>query len=706
MPSTETSKSVRIPIHRYVTEFLVSAVSFWFIAWILPGISIRDWGTAFIAAALVSVLNAIIWPLVARYFSRALLWTAGLLVLFLNGAILMAVGELLDGLTVDSWWVAIIASLFMTAATVIISSLLSLDDDAVFQRQTMRRMVNKLEPPTPTDVPGVLFLQIDGLAEPVLRRAIAAGTVPTLARWVRGGTHQITGWECDLSSQTGASQAGILHGNNHNMPAFRWYDKDIGKVLTSNRPRDAAIIEHRQSDGHGLLVDGGVSRSNVFSGDSKDSILTFSTVTDRTKHSKHTTNYVLSDPYAVSRLLALTVADVFREIADRRTTRRRKIEPRLKRGGIYPILRAATTTILRDLTLYTLMSDVYRGVPAAYADFVGYDEVAHHSGIFASTAMDTLGRLDQQLARLEQAIGEAPRPYHVVVLSDHGQSQGSTFLQRYGVTLEQVVSSLIDEHHDIEVPEMVSEGWGNLNGALTEVVNDKSSRIGKVIGALVRNHTVDDDVVLGPGYDDEVKARSDEAHDPADVVVLASGNLGLISFTKIDGRASFEDLGTRYPGLLAGLAEHPGVGFILVHSENLGPLAIGGTGIRYLVDDRVEGEDPLANFGPNCADHLRRTSSFVNAPDILVNSFFDPHADEGAAFEELIGFHGGLGGEQSMPFILHPSVFPMPDEPIVGAATVHHLFKGWLAGVHSGELAGPWQQPIEAPVTPLPQIVS
>ncbi|MET0662891.1 MAG: phage holin family protein, partial [Ilumatobacteraceae bacterium] len=288
MPSIETSKSIRIPIHRYVVEFIVSGLSFWFIAWILPGISIRDWATAFVAAALVSILNAIVWPIIARYFSRALLWTAGLLVLFVNGALLMAVDELLDGLVVDGWWVAIFASLFMTAATVIISTMLSLDDDAVFQRKTMRRMVARLEPPTPTDVPGVLFLQIDGLAEPVLRRAIAEGRVPTLARWVRSGTHQITGWECDLSSQTGASQAGILHGNNVNMPAFRWYDKELGKVLTSNRPKDAAIIEHRQSDGHGLLVDGGVSRSNVFSGDSSDSILTFSTVTDRSKHSKHT----------------------------------------------------------------------------------------------------------------------------------------------------------------------------------------------------------------------------------------------------------------------------------------------------------------------------------------------------------------------------------------------------------------------------------
>ncbi len=683
----------------------MSAASFWFIAWILPGISIRDFGTAVISAALVSILNAVLWPVIARYFSRALLWTAGMLGLFLNGAILLLVDYMLDGLVVDGWGVAIVASLFMTAVSVILSSVLSLDDDAVWQRQTMRRMVDRLEPPTPTDVPGVLFLQIDGLAEPVLRRAIAEGRVPTIARWVRSGTHRIDGWECDLSSQTGASQAGILHGNNHNMPAFRWYDKELGKVLTSNRPKDAAVIEHRQSDGHGLLVDGGVSRSNVFSGDSTDSILTFSTVLDRSKHSKHTTNYVLSDPYAVSRLLALTVADIFREIADRRRTRRNNIEPRLKRGGIYPVLRAATTTILRDLTLYTLMSDVYRGVPVAYADFVGYDEVAHHSGIFASTALDTLGRLDQQLGRLEHAIAEAPRPYHVVLLSDHGQTQGATFLQRYGVTLEDVVSSFIDEKHDVEVPEMTSEGWGNLNGALTEVINDKSSRVGKLIGSLVRNRTVNGDVVLGPGFEDEVKAHSDTPHDPADVVVLASGNLGLISFTKIEGRASFETLGTRYPGLLAGLAEHPGIGFILVHSDELGPLAIGARGIRYLSDDRIEGEDPLATFGPNCAAHLRRTSSFVNAPDILVNSFYDPHADEGAAFEELIGFHGGLGGEQTMPFILHPSTFAMPDERIVGAAGVHHLFKGWLADVQSGSSPPPWQLPdVSTDGPPMPEI--
>jgi len=704
--------SHRIPLQHYLAEFLVSAFSFVLAAWLLPGIAIRDIGSAFIAAAAVSVLNALLWPIIARFFSRLILWTAGLLGLVANGFILLLVADIYDGLHIENIGAAMLASLFMTATTIFVGSALSLDDDAVWQRQTVRRMVNRLDPPEPTDVPGILFIQIDGLAEPVLRRAISDGHAPTLGRWVRSGTHKIAKWECDLSSQTGASQAGILHGNNTNMPAFRWYDKKTGKVLTSNRPRDAAEIERRQSDGHGLLADGGVSRSNVFSGDSTDSVLTFSTVTDRSRTSKHTANYFLSDPYAVSRVIALSLADIGREIADARRTKRLKVEPRLKRGGIYPFLRAATTTILRDLTLYTLMSDIYRGVPVAYADFVGYDEVAHHSGISASTALDTLRRLDQQIARLERAIGEAPRPYHIVVLSDHGQTQGATFLQRYDVTLQGLVTSLIDSSQSIEVPELVSEGWGNLNGAFTEAIRNEDSRFSAMLRVAVRKRTIDGNVVLGPAYAEESQQDDTEGsntateHDHGDVIVLASGNLGLVSFANIEGRATMETLASMYPGLVSGLVEHAGIGFVLVDSETFGPLAIGAHGIRYLADDRVDGEDPLIPFGPNTADHLRRTHSFDNAPDILLNSFYDPHADEGAAFEELIGFHGGLGGAQSEPFLLFPSTLELPDEPIVGAAAVHHIFKGWLADVAEDGATAPWTVPVPRTAAPLPDSIS
>ena len=139
---------------------------------------------------------------------------------------------------------------------------------------------------------------------------------------------------------------------------------------------------------------------------------------------------------------------------------------------------------------------------------------------------------------------------------------------------------MIDADIDIAVPEMSSEGWGNLNGALTEAVRDKDSRIGKLLATVTRNRMVDGDVVLGPAYDDELAAAmgTDETS-KADVVVLASGNLGLVSFTDIDGRATIEADGRRAsPASIAGLAEHPGIGFVLVRSETLGGLVIGGAG--------------------------------------------------------------------------------------------------------------------------------
>ena len=127
-----------------------------------------------------------------------------------------------------------------------------------------------------------------------------------------------------------------------------------------------------------------------------------------------------------------------------------------------------------------------------------------------------------------------------------------------------------------------------------------------------------------------------------------------------------------------GIAAHEGVGLVMVRDESEGDLIIGQDGVYHLDDDRVTGTDPLAAFGPNAASHLRRTSSFTNCPDLIVNSFYDPVADEGAAFEELIGFHGGLGGKQTAPFVLVPTQLVQPTEPLVGARSIHELFTAWL----------------------------
>ena len=108
----------------------------------------------------------------------------------------------------------------------------------------------------------MILFEIDGLAEPVLRRALSEGHAPTMARWLEHGV-TASSRGCDLSSQTGASQAGLLLGSNHDMPAFRWYEKDTGRTMVSNHGKDAAELERRRSDGGGLLAVDGASRKHV-----------------------------------------------------------------------------------------------------------------------------------------------------------------------------------------------------------------------------------------------------------------------------------------------------------------------------------------------------------------------------------------------------------------------------------------------------------
>ncbi len=207
-----------------------------------------------------------------------------------------------------------------------------------------------------------------------------------------------------------------------------------------------------------------------------------------------------------------------------------------------------------------------------------------------------------------------------------------------------------------------------------------------MLDRAVRKRRVDGAVQLGDDGDGALPAPAAETL-PAgtDVVpelsVMASGNLGLISFPREPGRVTLETIEARWPALIPALREHPGIGFLLVRSERDGALVLGATGTRRLSDDHVEGDDPLAAFGANAARHVRRTDRFLHCPDVVVNSTFWEDLDEVAAFEELVGSHGGMGGEQSFPFVLVPHGWEAPLDPLVGAEAVHHQFRSWLTAL-------------------------
>ena len=121
-----------------------------------------------------------------------------------------------------------------------------------------------------------------------------------------------------------------------------------------------------------------------------------------------------SQPYTAMRTLLGVVAEAVREMHQAAVQRRRDVRPRVHRGGVYPLLRAFTTVLTRDVIVATLVGDMRAGRSVVYADFVGYDEVAHHSGVERYDALETLRRLDHELGRLARAAAEScPRPYRI-----------------------------------------------------------------------------------------------------------------------------------------------------------------------------------------------------------------------------------------------------------------------------------------------------
>jgi hypothetical protein len=236
----------------------------------------------------------------------------------------------------------------------------------------------------------------------------------------------------------------------------------------------------------------------------------------------------------------------------------------------------------------------------------------------------------------------------VIVLSDHGQTQGATFKQRNGYTLEDLVG------RSLEGGRTTGIGGGDEQDAIAKIAVQEAT-------GTAQPRAMDG------------KEEVSDRH----AFVLGSGNLGLVYLMEEERRLTLEEIDERHPRLVPALREHPHIGWLLVHSVRHGPLALGAHGTRYLADGRVEGEDPLARFSANAPAHLRRTDGFPHVADIMVGSFYDPDLDEACAFEELISFHGGLGGPQTRPFVLHPVELPSPTEPVVGAVAVHTLLTGW-----------------------------
>ena len=661
----------RFKIGRILVVWLINLGAIALLAFLSSGFTIQSWRSGVVFIAVLGIINALLWPFLARVTLIVTVLTLGLFSLVLNSILVLLAVRIVPGVQIEGLPTVIFVIFGLSWINALFSSLFAIDDKDSYYRNVIRKAARKKAPVT--DDPGVIFLEIDGLAYAVLLRALDNGYMPNLARWLRD-THKLVHWETDLSSATPASQAGILLGDNDNMPAFRWYDRGSGKVISMGSPRDAFDLENEKGSDDGLLRDG-VSVSNMFSGGASNNILTSSRLLARGGIRNQTSlYYFFSSPYNFTRTLALAVVDIFHELADSIYQKRHGVEPRVHRGGRYPLVRAATTVLLRDISTHTIIGEMFAGVGVLYATFVGYDEVAHHAGVERSQAMYVLREMDKQIAKMEQATEDAPRPYHLVILSDHGQSQGTTFRKRNGKTIERFIQQFVGQEYGAESVGSGEEGIARVNALLTEITRDQDKFLGRAARRILRRNTKDGLVDL-----EKKSGQEDGGPEEKELVVLASGNLATVYFSHFKKRLSYEEINRHFPRLIENILENQDIGFIMVDSESLGALVLGREGTKELRSGNVTGIDPLAVFhASNAEQSLLRSNSFDNAPDIFINSAYDPDTDQIVPFEEFVGSHGGLGGNQNRPFLLYPKVLePGQLEDIFGAEHLHRVLSRW-----------------------------
>ena len=679
---------------------IANMIAIYAVDYISQDFTVGPWYNAIVIIIAIAITNSLLWPIFQKFFMKIIIFTFGIATIFINCLTFYIASYFIPGVYVGFYGalqVPIVMAIFTTFIT-------NVTNTNYFDRymKTILKFALKRKPQYKKIYPGVIMLEIDGLSINTLKKAIEMGVMPNLKKWLDEKTHVLKEWETDLSSQTGSSQAGILHGNNEDIVAYRWVEKENNnQIIVSGKLSDAPEVERRISNGEGLLKNG-ISIANMFSGDSPKSTLTSSKLEGLKKIYSKSLQSVFLDANNFPRIFVLFLWDIVLELKSQMTHYIRNMKPLIRRSIVYAAVRAGANVVLREATTEVLTGEILTGdIDTAYATYMGYDEIAHHSGVEDMDVWGALKQIDVQFQRLTSAIALSERDYKVVILSDHGQSKGATFKQRYGMTLGNYVRKLlpedlkmfkteynIDHFRDAIIPENkqirnLKNKFGNIRDDLFEeneyIQSIRGRHESKKPPIVFENeqylnlrekYSNSLDYIRGH---ESIEHSTKKAKD-SELIVLGSGNLGLIYLTQWKERLTYEEIVMLFPDLIPGLVKHEGIGFVLVNSMTNGGMVIGESGIYYLETGKIVGENPLKDFGENASIHLKRQNGFKNMPDILVNSFYDSENDEVCAFEELIGSHGGLGGNQTRPFIVYPSEWENPGE-LIGAESIYKFLK-------------------------------
>ena len=527
---------------------------------------------------------------------------------------------------------------------------------------------------------GLVALQIDALAYADLRRALRLGYCPTLERLLRERKFHMRRWFSGLPSATPYCQAGIFHGENAGIPAFRFYDKEARRVITCNAPHGVQYIRDRiHAPG---ALSGGSSYVNLLDGDAQTVAFTVAT-RDRTSIYRRLGGtrmalLILLHPVRVARMAFQSVWEWVREEWERAIAQLRGQATHAE--GIFPFVRILSNVIMRELQTMAITLDVYLGVPVIYSTYMQYDELAHHFGPSSRQALSDLRRTDARIAEIERMIRATDaRGYDLVILSDHGMTPAASYRVRFGESLGATVRRLLRDAAvggtEPGVLDSASEDseYSDVGAQIMETVTHVSPRRHRRLRRLLR-HTRDwvrsryglREIIFPEKY------FVDITHD---VVVTYSSCLALIYFAQRPQQLGLDDITSdeRSAALYDALLQHPGIGLVAtrrdgaVHLRSRAGTAIIDRGVLRVLD----GENPLVVYGsaPYVIRAVRDLVSQPNSGDLVLFGAYDGY--EIVSFDDQVGAHGCAGGDQVYPFIITPPGLDLSDAILEDARDIH-----------------------------------
>jgi len=519
---------------------------------------------------------------------------------------------------------------------------------------------------------GLIMLQIDALAHSDLLRAIEQGRCPTISRLLKRDDFELRKWYCGLPSATPYCQAGIFHGENAGIPAFRFYDKPARRIITCNAPDGVQYIRDRIKSPGALA--GGSSYVNLIDGDAQTVAFTVATREKMSVYQRlgggRMGMLILLHPIRIVRMLFQSVLEYLREEWERM---RGELAGRTTHSeGIFPFIRILSNVIIRELQTMAILLDVYLGVPVIYSTFMQYDELAHHFGPSSKQSLYDLRRTDARISEIwRMARMAGGRGYDLVILSDHGMTPAHSYRVKFGESLGTTVEKILEghvlashsdasEYADI-APEVLE--------AMAVITPPAQARIRRVLRRAkdwLRSRYGLREIIVPEKY------RVAATHD---IVVTYSSCLALVYFADVEEALTLEDI-QQTPArklLYATLLAHAGIGLIATRAGDSVHVE-GKTGrgmIRSGELTVLEGENPLTSYGTEryALDALQSLVFQPNAGDCVLFGTYD--GEHIVSFDDQVGAHGSAGGDQVYPFIISPSWLDLKNARLEDARDIH-----------------------------------